>query len=159
MQGRWGDGVSKDQAMTWLREALNDLGTHAKRYHIPLIYEPLNRYETNLVNTVAAGVELMESLETDNVRLLADLFHMNIEESDIAAALKTGGRWIGHIHFVDSNRRPAGHGHLNYGPVVAALSAIHYEGYLSSEAFPWPDSFAAAEQTISEYRRLTKVIS
>ena len=158
MQGRWGDGVSRDQALQWLREALNDLGAYAKRYNVPLIYEPLNRYETNLVNTVAVGVELMNSLETDNVRLLADLFHMNIEEADLAAALITGGRWIGHIHFVDSNRRPAGFGHMNYGPIIDALSQIQYQGYLSAEAFAWPDPLAAAQQTMKEYRRLTKSI-
>ena len=159
MQGRWGEGVSKEQAMDWLREALDDLGEYAQRYNVPLIYEPLNRYETNLVNTVAAGVELMESLITGNVRLLADLFHMNIEESDLAAALKQGGRWIGHVHFVDSNRRPAGFGHMNYAPIVAALMSIPYEGYLSAEALPWPESFAAAQQTIREYRRLFDVVN
>lgn len=155
MQGRWGDGVSKEQALDWLRAALNDLGEHARRHGVPLIYEPLNRYETNLVNTEAAGAALMESLQTDNVRLLADLFHMNIEEISIASGLQDGGKWIGHVHFVDSNRRPAGCGHMNYAPIISALNAINYEGYLSAEAFAWPDSFAAAKQTITMYRSLT----
>jgi len=154
MQGRWGDGVSKEQAIAWLGDGLNALGDYASRHGVPLIYEPLNRYETNLVNTVAAGVELMQSLSTKNVRLLADLFHMNIEEADLSAALKRGGQWIGHIHFVDSNRRPAGCGHLNYAPIVQALIEIGYTGYLSAEAFAWPDPLAAAQQTIREYRRL-----
>lgn len=154
MQGRWGDGVSKEQAIDWLRQGLNELGEHARQYNVPLIYEPLNRYETNLVNTIGAGVELMTSLKIDNVRLLADLFHMNIEESNIAAALKGGGKWIGHIHFVDSNRRPAGSGHLNYTPIIAALKEIGYSGYLSAEALAWPDPFAAAQQTILQYRKL-----
>ena len=154
MQGRWGDGISKKVAIDWLKEALNQLGEHARRYDVPLIYEPLNRYETNLVNTSAAGVELLESLQTDNVRLLADLFHMNIEEADISAALKTAGRWLGHVHFVDSNRRPAGLGHMNYAPVLAALISIPYDGYLSAEAFSWPDPLGAAKQTMLEFRRL-----
>ncbi len=161
MQGRWGTatggseaGVSKEHAFDWLKDALTDLGGHALRYGIPLIYEPLNRYETNLINTEAAGVSLMESLDTDNVRLLADLFHMNIEEVDIAAGVQDGGRWIGHVHFVDSNRRPAGCGHIDYAPVMTALRGIGYQGYLSAEALPWPDSRAAAEQTIAKYRQL-----
>lgn len=157
MQGRWGDGVSKERAIDWLREALNELGEYARRYNVPLVYEPLNRYETNLVNTVTSGVELMQSLQTDNVRLLADLFHMNIEEADLAAALKVGGKWIGHIHFVDSNRRPAGFGHINFLPITAALMQMDYSGYLSAEAFAWPDPISAARQTISEYRRLWSV--
>ena len=155
MQGRWGDSVSKDQALEWLREALNELGAYATRHNVPLIYEPLNRYETNLVNHVITGVELMESLQTDNVRLLADLFHMNIEESDLAAAIRAGGHWIGHIHFVDSNRRPAGFGHLSFPPILDALKSINYEGYLSAEAFPWPDSLGAAQQTIQCFDAIT----
>lgn len=158
MQGRWGDDVTKEQAIGRLREALNTLGEHSRQYGVPLIYEPLNRYETNLVNTQGSGVELMESLQTDNVRLLADLFHMNIEEICLARGLKDGGRWIGHIHFVDSNRRPAGCGHIEYEPVVAALNEIGYSGYLSAEAFAWPDSFAAAQQTMREYQRLIGMV-
>jgi sugar phosphate isomerase/epimerase len=159
MQGRWGDAVTKDQGMAWLRQALNDLGEYARQYHVPLIYEPLNRYETNLVNTVAAGVELMTSLQTDNVRLLADLFHMNIEESNLAEALKSGGKWIGHIHFVDSNRRPAGCGHMEYAPIMTALNQMKYTGYLSAEALAWPDPVSAAQQTIREYRRLLGMVT
>ena len=132
---------------------MNALGEHARQYGVPLIYEPLNRYETNLVNRVADGVELLESLATKNVVLLADLFHMNIEEADLAAALKTGGKHIGHIHFVDSNRRPAGYGHLDYRPIAAALVEIGYQGYLSAEALAFPDSDTAAKQTINMFRK------
>lgn len=152
MQGRHGDGVTPEQARDWLRGALDELGEAARRYQTPLIYEPLNRYETNLVNTQQAGVELLQSLQTDNVRLLADLFHMQIEETDVAQAILAGGRHIGHVHFVDSNRRPVGCGHMSYGPIVTALHEIGYDGYVSAEAFPWPDSRTAAEQTQRAYR-------
>lgn len=152
MQGRHGDGVTPDQARDWLRAALDQLGEDARRYNIPLIYEPLNRYETNLTNTMAAGVEFLQSLQTDNVRLLADLFHMNIEETDIAAGILAGGRFIGHVHFVDSNRRPVGNGHMTYGPIISALNDIGYTSYVSAEAFPWPNSDVAAEQTMRAYR-------
>jgi sugar phosphate isomerase/epimerase len=105
-----------------------------------------------MVNTVADGVALLESLSTRNVALLADLFHMNIEESDIADALRAGGRHVGHLHFVDSNRRPAGCGHIDYRPVADALRAIGYSGYASAEALPYPDPDAAARRTIEAFR-------
>jgi len=152
MQGRWGDGVSRDQALSWLRVGLNELGLHSRERGVPLLYEPLNRFETNLCMTVESGVELLASLDTDNIRLLADLFHMNIEEVDIAAALRFGGAAIGHVHFVDSNRRPVGCGHLDVAPAVRALREIGYHGYFSAEALPWPDSLAAAKQTIQAFR-------
>lgn len=154
MQGRSGDGVDAATALGYLADALQDLGEHARQYGVPLIYEPLNRYETNQINTVAAGVRLLQSLSTRNVKLLADLFHMNIEEANLAEALQVGGDWIGHIHFVDSNRRPAGLGHIDFVPVVKALETIRYEGYLSAEAFPYPDSDSAARQTLVMFRKL-----
>ncbi len=153
MQGRWGDGVSRDMAVGYVCDALEDLGHHAQQYSVPLVYEPLNRYETNMVTTVAAGLQLLAGLSTHNVNLLCDLFHMNIEEANIAEALRLGGAAVGHIHFVDSNRRPAGLGHMDYAPIAAALQDIDYRGYLSAEAFPYPDPEGAALQTITAYRR------
>lgn len=153
MQGRSGDGIDHPAALGHLREALDELGAHAATHGVPLIYEPLNRYETNLVNTVDAGVALLKTLTTTNVVLLADLFHMNIEERDIAASIRAGGPHIGHIHFVDSNRRPAGCGHLDFAPIAAAIQEIGYHGYLSAEALPWPDSETAARSTIDAFRR------
>ena len=81
MQGRSGEGVSHQGAILHLKKSLEELGEYAKEKGQPLFYEPLNRYETNLFNTLAEGVAVLESLTTDNVKLLADLFHMNIEEA------------------------------------------------------------------------------
>lgn len=153
MQGRWGDGVDRETALRYLGDALQSLGEHAQQYKVPVIYEPLNRYETNLVNTVADGVALLNSLGGPNVRLLSDLFHMNIEETNLAEALRAGGAHVGHVHFVDSNRRPAGFGHIDYLPIAEALRDIGYQGYLSAEALAYPDSRGAAQQTIESYRK------
>ena len=152
MQGKWDAVTDKPTAISYLHEALNELGQHAADNGVPLIYEPLNRYETNLATTMAEGVELLAPLKTDNVVLLADLFHMNIEEACIAQGLRDGGKHIGHVHFVDSNRQAAGRGHMNYGPIVQALADIGYGGYASAEAFPIPDSDEAARQTIETFR-------
>jgi len=153
MQGRWGNGSTRAAAIEWLAESLDTLGTHAKQYGVPLIYEPLNRYETNLINTLADGVVLIRSLSSPNVRLLADLFHMNIEESDPADAIRQAGPHIGHVHLADSNRQPAGRGHTDFGPLSRALREIDYQGYVSAEALPIPDSCAAAQLTISAFRK------
>lgn len=153
LQGRHGDGVDLAAATGYLMAALEDLGEHAKQYGVPLLFEPLNRYETNLFNSTRTGAALLGSLHTRNVRLLADLFHMNIEETDIAATIRAGRGLIGHVHFVDSNRRPAGMGHIDYAPIVAALREIGYDGFVSAEALPYPDPEAAARQTIGAFRR------
>jgi sugar phosphate isomerase/epimerase len=154
MQGRWGDGVEKPQSLAWLGEALRELGAHATSRGAVLLYEPLNRYETNLLNRLDEGTVFLKSEKINGVKLLADLFHMNIEEVNSAAALTNAGSAVGHIHFVDSNRRAAGYGQMDFPPIIAALKAIGYQGYLSAEAFPLPDSLAAAKQTIASFRRL-----
>ena len=159
MQGRTSEVIDHATATGYLKDALEDLGEWAAQYAVPLIYEPLNRYETNMVNTVAAGVALLESLTAKNVVLLADLFHMNIEEFDIAAAIRTGKGHIGHVHFVDSNRRPAGCGHMKYTPIVHALHEIGYDGYASAEAFPYPDPDTAAAKTIETFRKYFRAVS
>ena len=154
MQGRSGDGVEHATAVSHLKDALEELGEHARQYGVPLLFEPLNRYETNLVNTVEGGVRLLEGLSTKNVRLLADLFHMNIEEADLPAALRACGRHLGHLHFVDSNRRPAGLGHLDYAPIARALAEIGYDRFASAEALPYPDPDTAARQTMTAFRQV-----
>lgn len=155
MQGRHDADVSRQSAIDYLRDALERLGAHAKQYGVPLFYEPLNRYETNQVNTVESGVHLLQSMTTTNVKLLCDLFHMNIEETSTASALLTGGPHVGHVHFVDSNRRPVGEGQMQFGPILAALKTIQYDGYLSAETFAYPDPVAAAEQTMKAFRYWT----
>lgn len=154
MQGRWTAQVSRDQAMQWLVVSLNELGQFAGQHDQPLIYEPLNRYETNLAKTLDEGVQLLKSASTSNVKLLADLFHLNIEESRIEESIRKAGPYIGHVHFVDSNRRAAGMGHLDFPPIIQALKTIGYEGYLSAEAFALPDSLEAARTTIATFRKL-----
>jgi sugar phosphate isomerase/epimerase len=153
MQGRWGDGMTKETALGYLADALDTLAAHAGGFGVPVLIEPLNRYETNLINTVDDGMRLLGTLSAKNVRLLCDLFHMNIEEVDMAASLKQAGSAVGHVHFVDSNRRPAGLGHLDFAPVADVLRAIGYQGYASAEALPYPDSDRAAQQTIAAFRR------
>jgi sugar phosphate isomerase/epimerase len=153
MQGRWEGGVSRTQALEWLREALEQLGPRAHAAGVPLLFEFLNRYETNLLNRVAETVEFLAPLHTQNVRLLCDLFHMNIEEVSIADALRAAGPRLGHVHFADSNRHAAGFGHTDFAPIAQALRDVGYPGYVSAEIFPRPDPETAAQQTMASYRR------
>ncbi len=153
MQGRWGEGVDVDAAMHYLASALNDLGEHARQYNVPLIYEPLNRYETNLVNSLGQGVSMIQCLATRNITLLADLFHLNIEEVDIADAIRHAAGHVGHVHLADSNRRPGTMGHIDFEPIAAALADISYGGYISAECLPYPESDEAARTTIQAFQK------
>ena len=153
MQGNVLAQGTSEQSLSWLSEGLEELGEIAVSKDVFLIYEPLNRYETNLLNTLQAASEFVDGLQTKGVKLLADLFHMNIEETDLAKVIKDYGKHIGHVHFADSNRKPIGFGHTSMKPIALALQEIKYQGYVSAEAFPWPDPDAAAAQTIQSFRK------
>ena len=150
MQGRWEGAVSRVEALNSLRDALEELA----RLPVTILYEHLNRYETNLFNRVEEVLPFLSGMPS-NVKILADLFHMNIEEADLAGAIRAGGARIGHVHFADSNRRAAGFGHTDFQPIFRALADIRYEGCISAEALPYPSPLAAAEQTIRSFRLLT----
>lgn len=148
MQGKWGGEVGRDQALDFLTSALQAAGDAAAKHGLPFIYEPLNRYETNLFNRLAPAADYLDARGLKNIVLLADLFHMNIEEPDSAAALRDAARHVGHVHWADSNRQAMGFGHTDPAPILAALRDISYSGYLSAEIFPLPDSGTAARQTL-----------
>jgi sugar phosphate isomerase/epimerase len=154
MQGKWGGAVSHGQGLDFLTEALEAAGAAAARHGVPFIYEPLNRYETNLHNRLAAAADHLDDRGLKNIVLLADLFHMNIEERDVAAALREAARHVGHVHWADSNRQAMGFGHTDPAPILAALRDISYSGYLSAEIFPLPDPDTAAKQTLLSIRSL-----
>ena len=102
-----------------------------------------NRYETNLFPAASHSRcrrIFADRLKTNRVRgSRLDLFHMNIEEPNVAEALLDAGALVGHVHFADSNRRAIGMGHTAMGPIIDALRDIGYQGYLSAEILPLPD--------------------
>ena len=158
MQGRWrwGDRVSSNDAFAMLADGLGALEKAARSHGVPLLYEPLNRYETDLITRVAEAAGFLRSSHLENTKVLADLFHMNIEEQDLAGAIRATGSLLGHVHFADSNRRPVGLGHTDMVRVVAALNDIGYDGYVSAEALPYPNSDEAARQTMESFRKLCR---
>jgi sugar phosphate isomerase/epimerase len=152
MQGKSAGAVSRDQALDWLAAALSESAGTAANHGVPFFYEPLNRYETNLINRQADALVFLEQRSIPNTLILADLFHMNIEEPDLAATLRTIAPRLGHVHFADSNREAIGHGHTDPAPVLAALREIRYQGYLSAEILPLPDAATAARDFLTSIK-------
>jgi sugar phosphate isomerase/epimerase len=157
MQGRHEGDVSRADALEWLADSLDHLGRHAAGRGQTLLYEPLNRYETNLFTQVGEAATFLRGRGLHTVKLLCDLFHMNIEEADPAAALVACGDLVGHVHWADSNRRAMGSGHTSTVPIAVALRHIGYAGYLSAEVFPFPDADTAARMTIESIRALAAI--
>mgnify|MGYP001388664912 CR=1 FL=1 len=153
MQGNSSEKVPREIALKYLSESLEIFGELADLKGTYFIYEPLNRYETNLFNHLGTASTFINNFSTNGVKLLADLFHMNIEEQNLPDSLSKSAANIGHVHFADSNRKPVGFGHTDMQPIAAALKQINYKGFLSAEAFAWPDPKTAAQQTIDSFKK------
>ncbi len=156
MQGRYVGDVTRSQALAFLAEALTQLNATAATLGMHVLYEPLNRYETNLFNRLGDAAAWLRQHRWPHVMLLADLFHMNMEEADSPAALRQAGDLVGHVHFADSNRHAIGFGQTAVAPIITALREAGYAGYLSAEVFPLPGPASAAAQTIKAFREATK---
>ncbi len=152
--GRPPDG-DLDGAVERFVASMRECAEHAAAAGAGLVVEAINRYETALLNTAAQTVAAVERIGRPNVAVLLDVFHMNIEEVAIGEAIRATGAHLGHFHLVDSNRRAAGMGHVDFDEVAAALTDIGYGGWLSAEILPLPDDRAAAEQA----RRYAAVIN
>lgn len=116
-----------------LLDGLRELGEHAAREGVYVLLEPLNRYGDHMLNRLEQAVELCRAVEQLAVRVAGDFYHMNIEERDLAAAIRGAGDYLKHMHLADSNRLPPGQGHLDFAPSLAALRDSGYEGYLALE--------------------------
>jgi sugar phosphate isomerase/epimerase len=116
-----------------LLEGLAEVGGHAAAEGVVLLFEPLNRYENHMVNTLEQGAELIAAAGSPGVRLLADTYHMNIEEDDPCAALRAAAGVLGAVHLSDSNRHQPGMGHVPFGAVLATLAEVGFDGVLSVE--------------------------
>jgi len=141
-------GVSQAQAMHWLVEALQECSAAASHQGVRLALEPINRYETTLINTSSQGLKLIEQVGAENFGLLLDTFHMNIEEPDIEASIQTCNDHIFHFHVADSNRWYPGAGHLDFKTILNSLFGTGYTGWVSGEFLPNPDAGSAALQSI-----------
>lgn len=116
-----------------LVEALRELGRHGEQVGAKVFLEPLNRYEDYLVNTLADAVAIVEEVGSSAVSVIADTFHMSIEESDIGAAIRAAGQRIEHVQLGDSDRLEPGHGHYDWPETIDALEAVGYSGWLAME--------------------------
>jgi len=147
-------GVDHAQAMDWLVEALQQCCAAAQPHGVRLALEPICRYETTLINNLTQGLDLLERVGAQNLGMMPDTFHMNIEEPVIEDSIRACRGRIFHFHVADSNRWYPGAGHLDFDSILGALDSTGYEGYVSGEFMPMPDADTAARKAIAYLRQM-----
>lgn len=146
------DADERRRMFNRLTEALRGPAEHAAAHGVTLAIEPLNRYETSLVNTVEQAREIVDAVDSPGCGILVDTFHMNIEERDPAAAIRLAGDRLAHVQVCANDRGAPGSDHLDWGAHLAALRDVGYGGPLCIESFTAENKTIARAAAI--WRRL-----
>lgn len=125
----------REQQRNWAARSLREVGFYAGERGVDLAIEPLNRFETDFVNVVEQGLDLCERIGLENVGLLLDTFHMNIEEKSIPDAIRTAGSHLLHFHACENDRGAPGSGHIGWEEIFAALKDVGFDDMVVIESF------------------------
>jgi len=139
------DDDERERATDLLVEQLSDLATYAADREISLCVEPLNRFETSVLNTSEDTIEVVERVDHPACEILLDTFHMNVEEQSLPAAIRAAGEHLGHFHACGNDRGAPGHGNIDWDAVAVALADVGYDDQAVIESFtPEVESIARA---------------
>ena len=121
----------------WQRavESLQSLTETLEQHDVTFALEMMNRFETYFMTTIAEGVKLCEEVNSSRIGLLVDSFHSNIEEKDLGAAIRYGGKHIKHVQTSDNDRGTPGSGSIDWDGIFSALKEIDYDGWVNIECF------------------------
>jgi sugar phosphate isomerase/epimerase len=148
------DDEPKEQAEARFLACMGECADYAADHSVEMLLEPVNRYEINYLNSVPDVLEALDKLGRPNVKVMPDVFHMNIEDASITGSFLRAGNAVGYVHFADSNRRAPGQGHLDFSAIVRTLDQIGYDWYVTAEILPYPDPDRAAAAAIRTLRGL-----
>ncbi len=146
-------GFTKEESEDLFAESLLPLDAEAASCGVPLYLELTNRYESDYLNRADETATFLRRFPGLNAKIHLDTFHMNIEEADLCGAIRTAGDLLGFFHVADSNRLPAGEGHMPLAEMFRTLDGIGYAGPVCVECIPLPDGRTAAERSLAWIRR------
>lgn len=142
------DDAGRDAVLGRVADNLRPVAEEAAARGVRLAVEPLNRYETSLVNTVAQAVDLVERVGSDGCGIAVDTFHLNIEEQDPAAAIRAAGPHLAHVQACANDRGAPGADHLDWTAILGALEAVGYDGPICIESFTAENATIATAASI-----------
>lgn len=156
MRGNVGPEDTLEQVLERFQSAMVGLDAYAGRRGTALVLEPINRYENNFLCTLGEVAAFLRENGLSHTGILADTFHMNLEEADLCGALRACAPELRYVHLADSNRLYPGCGHVDFPAILQTLSQCGYTGYLSAECLPKPSQEAAAAGWIQAVKGLLR---
>lgn len=150
------ENIKREKALNYLKNSLLEILNFAENNNVKILLEPINRYETNMLNTCEEVKYFLQELKSKNIGILFDTFHSNIEEVSIEMSIEKFKNYIWHTHFADSNRHSPGMGHLDFFKIINKLKEIKYNGFISLEVVPYPNPEYSARYGIEYLKNLLK---
>ena len=155
LRGQLNLRIPEKESITWLIDAFRRLTDYASQKKVVLTLEPIARILCNNINSIREGIAYIESINSKYFRLMADLFHMNLEEKSMEDGFFQAKPFLSHVHVSDSNRLAPGRGNLDFKAITDMLKRIEYQGYLSAEIRQFPSQDIAIVETSQVFKELT----
>ena len=148
VRGHYTPGISKEQTREWCAQALQELGDYAAPKNVKIALETVTIMQTNFINTMQEGVDMIKMVDRDNCAMMMDVFHLNLEEPDLCSAIRKYADYCIHVHLSDNNRRYPGNCGLDFGKIIRAFYESGYTGDFCTEIVQQPSMEAAAAGAI-----------
>ena len=143
-RGLYRDDTPRELTYSWALDGMRRLAARAEKAGVIVALETVTIMQTNFINTIAEAAKVVDEIESDNFRLMMDVFHLNIEERDMFAVIRDFAAYNIHVHLADNNRRYPGHCGMDFERVIHAFYDVGYDGAFCTEIFQIPDQGTAA---------------
>lgn len=148
IRGQYNKVLSRKETWDLAVEAFKEISIYAQERRVRIALETVTIMQTNFINTLEEGLQMVKDVDEENFRLMMDIFHLNLEEKDIYDAIRAYKDYNIHVHLADNNRRYPGHCGLDFEKIIRTFRECGYDGTYSTEIFQIPDQEVAAREAI-----------
>ncbi len=152
IRGQYTRELKKEETWNLAKEAFKEISEYAKKLKVSIALETITIMQTNFLNTLEEGLQMVKDVDEENFKLMMDVFHLNLEEKNIYEAIRKYQPYNIHVHLADNNRRYPGHCGLDFEKIIETFKECGYEGNFSTEIFQIPNQEVAAEESIKHLR-------
>lgn len=148
LRGEYYPEIPREHTNQWLVDALRELGDYGEKKGVPIAIETVGKFQTNFINNLEQAAKIIARVDSPAVKVMMDLFHMQLEEPDYIRSIRQYQDCSIHVHLADSDRQYPGHGQLPFDEIIKIFSELGYQGAFTAEILQLPDQRSAAENTM-----------
>lgn len=152
IRGQYCSELTKEETYQYAVDAFRELADYAAQKNVMIALETVTIMQTNFINTLAEGADMIDKVNRPNFKLMMDIFHLNLEEKDVIEAIKKYSAYNIHVHLADNNRRYPGHCGLDFKKIFTTFKECGYDSNFCTEIFQIPNQEEAAKGAMEHLR-------